>query len=122
MELDKISPCWFTDVGHKVTYDTWEQYLLFGENLEKVWKDFILFTWGCQKLSETEYMLQVTYINPSGKPRNYAGETNVFCEGNYLERAAVEVKFRTKDIEKIRAWLIQKNPDPWALLKLSTLK
>lgn len=121
MDLAKISPFWFTDVGHKVVYDSWEQYLLWGNNLENMWRDFRLLTWGCKKQAEDEYSLQLIYVNLQSKP-NYFGrmlDDNSAAQ-NYLERNSVEIKIKQKDAEVVRKWLIDRNPDPWGLKNLTS--
>lgn len=119
MELDKISPFWFTDIGHKVVYESWEQYILCSDGLNRMWKQFQLFTWGCVKKGEDEYWIQILYVNPTSKP-NYFGRIvdDSYISANYLERNAVEVKIKQKDFEQVKEWLIKNNPDSWGMTKL----
>lgn len=119
MELEKISPYWFASVGHKVSYDSWDEYLLWGNNLENMWGNFRLFTWGCKK-EGNDYLFQLIYVSLYIKPLYY-GELpdNPMLITNYLERNGVEIKIKEKDVERVKEWLIKNNPDPWALTKLT---
>lgn len=119
MELAKISPYWFTCVGHKVPYDSWDEYLLWGNNLEKMWSNFRLFTWGC-KQEGTHYLFQLIYISVDTRPTCY-GEypDNPHLLVNYLERNGVEIKINENDVTRVKEWLITHNPDPWGLTKLT---
>jgi hypothetical protein len=118
MELEKISPYWFTNMGHKVPYESWDEYLAWGNNLEKMWSKFRLFTWGCKKEGNT-YYFQLIYVCVDAKPKFY-GEVpdNPQFLSNYLERNGVEIKIKDNDVERVKEWLIKNNPDPWALTKL----
>jgi hypothetical protein len=118
MELEKASPYWFTSVGHKVAYDSWDDYLVWGNNLERMWGNFRLFTWGFKK-EGNDYLLQLIYVCLNSTPNCY-GEIpdNPQLLTNYLERNGVEIKIKEKDVNRVKEWLIKNNPDPWGLTKL----
>lgn len=112
MELVEVSNEWTTGVDHSVSYDSWDQFAICFDNLNRMWRDMLLLTWACQP-DKSDYVLQLVYI---------CKETTISMmksplTGRFIQRC-VEVKFKANQAHTIASWLIHRNPDLWKMNEL----
>jgi hypothetical protein len=109
MELVEVSNEWTTGVDHVVMYDTWEQFVICNDNLNRMWRDMILLSWACRP-ELSGFVLQLVYISKepflstiiNGNTRRY-------------EQRCVEIKFKSNQASTIAKWLVYRNPDLWKM-------
>lgn len=112
MELVEVSNEWTTGVDHVVTYDTWDQFVLCNENLDRMWRNMLLLSWAC-RTDPQGFTLQLVYIC-----RESTISTITSLHGRRFEQKCVEVKFKANQALSIAKWLISRNPDLWKMNEL----
>lgn len=112
MELVEVSNEWITGVDHSVSYDSWDQFAICFDNLNRMWRDMLLLSWACRP-EKSDYVLQLVYICKESSLSTIGG-----LHGRRFEQRCVEVKFKANQAHTIAGWLIHRNPDHWKMNEL----
>jgi hypothetical protein len=115
MELVEVSNEWTTGVEHVVTYDSWDQFVLCSENLDRIWRNVILLTWACRP-EKSDYILQLVYLCKES-PISIRLRANE----RQFEHRCVETKFKAHQAHLIASWLLNRNPDLWKVNELQRI-
>ena len=115
MELVEVSNEWTTGVDHVVNYDSWDQFVLCHDNLNRIWRDMLLLGWACRSEAQG-YILQLVYIC---KERFLS--TMINGNTRRFEQRCIEIKFKAPQAQMIASWLIHHNPDLWKMNDLTRI-
>jgi hypothetical protein len=112
MELVEVSNEWTTGVDHVVNYDSWDQFVICNENLNRMWRDMVLLSWACQP-DASGFSLQLVYIS-----KEPFLSTIISGQSRRFEQRCVEIKFKSNQAPAIARWLVSRNPDLWKMNEL----
>ena len=111
MELVEKTQYWIDDIDHCVSFDSWDQWLNYGQGLRANWSDLALLSWGCRQ-DRASFEFQIVYINLIAKNNTPSARLPVF-QRHRFEMKCVTVRIREADILAIKTWLLENNPDLW---------
>lgn len=112
MELVKQTHSWIEDIQHCVQFDSWKQFEQMGIGLRTNWANLVLLTWGCRPEKE-KFLLQLIYMNLYNT--NQSKEILPAFRNHRFELKCVEISVKDTDVQSIREWLLNQNPDLWKM-------
>ncbi len=113
MELAKHSQHWIEGIDHSVSFDSWEQFLNYGQGLRARWSEFSLLTWGCRPYQNI-YDFQIVYIQLNGT-QNPPGAKLPVLKNHRFELKCVMIRVKDADVPNIKGWLVENNSDLWGM-------
>lgn len=115
MELVEVSNEWTIGVGHLVNYDSWDQFVVCSDNLDRIWRNVILLSWACRP-EISGFTLQLVYLC-----KEVQLSTTTRMNEQQLEQRCVEIKFKANQEHIIANWLLNRNPDLWKVSELQRI-
>ncbi len=118
MELVKHTKHWIDDIDHCVSFDSWDQFINYGQGLRANWSHLSLLTWGC-KQQQNVYDFQIVYIQLTGSQSPSGIKLPIF-KNHRFELKCVTIRIKEADVPMIKAWLIENDSDLWRMKALAS--
>jgi hypothetical protein len=118
MELAEQARPWIEDIDHCVSFDSWDQFLNYGQGLRSMWGHLSLLSWSCRE-DRGYFEFQLVYMDLKGiKTKN---ERLPVFKQHRFELKCVLIRIKDQDIPVIKTWLVENNPDLWAMNYLTKI-